>query len=24
MTVAFVYKPDFGPVFTRAVHRCTG
>ncbi|MEU2585387.1 FUSC family protein [Streptomyces avermitilis] len=24
MTVAFVYKPDFGPVFTRAVHRCAG
>ncbi|MEU6807791.1 FUSC family protein [Streptomyces sp. NPDC046831] len=24
MTVAFVYKPDFGPVFRRAVHRCAG
>ncbi|MEU9468864.1 FUSC family protein [Streptomyces avermitilis] len=24
MTVAFVYKPDFGPVFTRALHRCAG
>ncbi|WP_037677401.1 FUSC family protein [Streptomyces griseus] len=24
MTVAFVYKPDFGPVFTRALHRCVG
>ncbi|MEU7057019.1 FUSC family protein [Streptomyces sp. NPDC046197] len=24
MTVAFVYKPDFGPVFRRAVHRCVG
>ncbi|MET7378432.1 FUSC family protein [Streptomyces sp. NPDC005526] len=24
MTVAFVYKPDFGPVFRRALHRCAG
>ncbi|MFK4150059.1 FUSC family protein [Streptomyces sp. NPDC004065] len=24
MTVAFVYKPDFGPVLTRALHRCAG
>ncbi|RPE37587.1 putative membrane protein YccC [Streptomyces sp. Ag109_O5-1] len=24
MTVAFVYKPDFGPVLRRAVHRCVG
>jgi uncharacterized membrane protein YccC len=24
MTVAFVYKPDFGPLFRRAVHRCVG
>jgi uncharacterized membrane protein YccC len=24
MTVAFVYKPDFGPLFTRALHRCAG
>ncbi|MDN0196715.1 FUSC family protein [Streptomyces sp. S.PNR 29] len=24
MTVAFVYKPDFGPLFTRALHRCVG
>ncbi|MFE6552249.1 FUSC family protein [Streptomyces sp. NPDC057746] len=24
MTVAFVYKPDFGPVFRRALHRCVG
>ncbi|MDH6629666.1 putative membrane protein YccC [Streptomyces sp. LBL] len=24
MTVAFVYKPDFGPVFTRALHRSAG
>ncbi|GHA07444.1 FUSC family protein [Streptomyces echinoruber] len=24
MTVAFVYKPDFGPVFGRALHRCLG
>ncbi|WP_030183476.1 FUSC family protein [Streptomyces sp. NRRL S-813] len=24
MTVAFVYKPDFGPVPRRALHRCAG
>ncbi|MFL4952527.1 FUSC family protein [Streptomyces sp. MMS24-I31] len=24
MTVAFVYKPDFGPVLRRALHRCAG
>ncbi|GAB6903128.1 FUSC family protein [Kineosporia succinea] len=24
MTVAFVYKPDFGPVFSRSLHRCLG
>ncbi|MFE8944987.1 FUSC family protein [Streptomyces sp. NPDC007856] len=24
MTVAFIYKPDFGPVLRRAVHRCVG
>ncbi|MEU3885711.1 FUSC family protein [Streptomyces sp. NPDC029041] len=24
MTVAFVYKPDFGPLFPRALHRCVG
>ncbi|GAA3600670.1 FUSC family protein [Kineosporia mesophila] len=24
MTVAFVYKPDFGPVFRRSLHRCLG
>ncbi|MEU6370584.1 FUSC family protein [Streptomyces sp. NPDC046931] len=24
MTVAFVYQPDFGPVFGRALHRCIG
>jgi hypothetical protein len=24
MTVAFVYKPDFGPVARRALHRCAG
>ncbi|MFE1862879.1 FUSC family protein [Streptomyces anandii] len=24
MTVAFVYKPDFGPVFRRSLHRCAG
>ncbi|MEU1599093.1 FUSC family protein [Streptomyces sp. NPDC005708] len=24
MTVVFVYKPDFGPVFRRALHRCAG
>ncbi|MGW9032033.1 FUSC family protein [Streptomyces sp. NPDC055722] len=24
MTVVFVYKPDFGPVFRRALHRCVG
>ncbi|MFF3590818.1 FUSC family protein [Streptomyces sp. NPDC002387] len=24
MTVAFVYKPDFGPVFRRALNRCVG
>ncbi|MET9761350.1 FUSC family protein [Streptomyces sp. NPDC006372] len=24
MTVAFVYKPDFGPLLPRAVHRCVG
>lgn len=24
MTVAFVYKPDFGPLFSRALHRCAG
>ncbi|MEU1319435.1 FUSC family protein [Streptomyces tibetensis] len=24
MTVAFVYKPDFGPLFPRALHRCAG
>lgn len=24
MTVAFVYKPDFGPVLGRALHRCVG
>ncbi|MEU6097097.1 FUSC family protein [Streptomyces sp. NPDC047079] len=24
MTVAFVYQPDFGPLFRRALHRCIG
>ncbi|MGW5434682.1 FUSC family protein [Streptomyces sp. NPDC004059] len=24
MTVAFIYKPDFGPVLRRALHRCIG
>ena len=24
MTVAFVYQPDLGPVFRRALHRCIG
>ncbi|MFF8596913.1 FUSC family protein [Streptomyces sp. NPDC015220] len=24
MTVAFVYKPDFGPVLRRSLHRCAG
>lgn len=24
MTVAFIYKPDFGPLFRRALHRCAG
>ncbi|WP_435642294.1 FUSC family protein [Streptomyces sp. H49] len=24
MTVAFVYKPDFGPLARRALHRCAG
>ncbi|MGA5898605.1 FUSC family protein [Streptomyces venetus] len=24
MTVAFVYKPDFGPLLPRALHRCVG
>ncbi|MEU8472291.1 FUSC family protein [Streptomyces sp. NPDC029006] len=24
MTVAFIYKPDFGPVLRRALYRCAG
>ena len=24
LTVAFIYKPDFGPVLGRALHRCVG